>query len=81
MPFTKPDEMQQYQPARIAYLRNYRLDLFIKSGIQSFLILSVGLTALLGYLSKKLNKYIAISLLILLSVVDLSIVNHDHLKS
>ncbi|MCB5250523.1 MAG: YfhO family protein [Candidatus Cloacimonetes bacterium] len=81
MPFTKPDEMQQYQPAQIAYLRNYRLDLFIKSGIQSFLILSVGLTALLGYLSKKLNKYIAISLLILLSVVDLSIVNHDHLKS
>ncbi|HPK40350.1 MAG TPA: hypothetical protein PKZ69_01895 [Candidatus Cloacimonadota bacterium] len=81
MPFIRADELQQYQPAQIAYLKELRLDLLIKSGIQSFVVLILATLSIIAFLSKKINKYIMLSLLIVLCVVDLSLVNKDHLKA
>jgi hypothetical protein len=61
-------------------LRQLRLDALMNSGQQSFAILIGGLIALVLMVKGFLNKNIALIILIALVVLDLSLVNKNHLK-
>lgn len=79
--FMKPEELQQYQSGQIEQLKAIRLDLLVKSGMMSFFILIVSIGSIWMFITKKMNKFVMMSLLIILTLIDLSLVNKDHFKS
>lgn len=81
LPFVKAEELQQYDSSQLSQIKQMRLDLLVKSGIQSFMILLVSIGLIMGYLSKKMHKNIMLLGIILLGVIDLATVNTEHLKS
>jgi hypothetical protein len=80
MSFLRAEDIQRYQPAQLAQLKNMRMELFSNSGMQSFGILFGGLFLLWMMVKGYLKKNIVLILLIALSVFDLSLVNRAHHK-
>ncbi|MCK9328652.1 MAG: YfhO family protein [Candidatus Cloacimonetes bacterium] len=80
LPFSRPDEIQRYQPEQIEYLMDFRLNLLLQSGIKSFGILSMGILTLFLFLKSKIKRNVALVILIALTVLDLTIVNNNYLK-
>ncbi|MBP7562283.1 MAG: YfhO family protein [Candidatus Cloacimonetes bacterium] len=79
--FVKPDELQQYQSGQLEQLKAIRLELLVKSGMQSAFILILSVLAIWAFLKEKLNKCIMLGILMILCIIDLSLINKDHLKS
>jgi len=79
--FVKGDEISQYTPGQINHLKSLRYELFIKSGLYSFAILSMGLLIIWVYLKGWMKTSLVLLFLICLNVFDLTRVNRSHFKS
>jgi hypothetical protein len=77
---TSESDSLRYQPGQIEQLRMMRLEALMSSGMRSFAILIGGLLSLFLMVKGFLKKNIALIVLVTLVVLDLSLVNQNHLK-
>ena len=78
--FSKPEEFQRYQPAQLEQLRLIRMDMLLKSGMQSFGFLLGGILLLLLLVKSYLKINVVLVLLVALTVFDVSLINKAHFK-
>ncbi|MCL2065012.1 MAG: hypothetical protein FWG98_11685 [Candidatus Cloacimonetes bacterium] len=80
--FTNPErqEATRFSAEQFRYLRAERLDLLLKSGLQSFIILAGSLFLLLLMIKGWVKKNIVLVLLAGLVVLDLTLINDNHLN-
>jgi len=80
MSFTTAAEIERYKPAQIEHLRVTRLELLVKSGMQSFGFLFLGILCIYTMVTGFFKRNITLIILIALSVFDLYLVDKNHFK-
>jgi len=78
--FTTKMEMERYKQAEIEHLRATRLELFTKSGVQSFGLLFLALLCLYSMVLGVVKRNVCLLILVVLTVADLSLINKNHLQ-
>ncbi len=80
LPFVRPEELQQYDGSQLANIKNLRLEALIKSGLQSFSLLIVGLSLCWAFLTKKMSKNILLASILVIVIFDLTLINKEFLN-